>query len=76
MVPESGDVLVSKRLATTDYEISIGRMPSHLGGTHDAAIANARSLARQLRIDAWLTEDRAQFTRIASNRSTREVAPR
>jgi len=68
MLPQPGDVLVANLLATTDYDVSIVPGPFFLCGTHHVATAKARDLAQQLRVDAWLTEDRTHFMRLASHR--------
>jgi hypothetical protein len=69
MHPESGDVLVSTRLARVEHDISIVPKPAHVTcPTYDFALARARELAKQLAVDAWLTEDFTHFLQIASFR--------
>jgi hypothetical protein len=76
MRPQPGDVLVSNELATTDYVVSVVPTPFRFCGTHDEALAKARQLAEQLRVDVWLTEDRTHFKHVASYRPHGDVAPR
>jgi general stress protein YciG len=69
MLPQFGDVLVRNVSATTEYDVSIvPGSPRLVGATHDRAVAVGRDLAEQSRVDAWLTEDRTHFLRIASYR--------
>lgn len=75
MRPQQGDVLVSSRSSTTDYVVSVVPKRSGFCGSHDEAIAKARDLAEQLRVDVWLTEDRTHFKHIASYRPREDVAP-
>jgi hypothetical protein len=75
MRPQQGDVLVSSRSSTTDYVVSVVPKRSGFCGSHDEAIAKARDLAEQLRVDVWLTEDRTHFKHIASYRPGEDVAP-
>ncbi len=76
MRPQPGDVLVSNELATTDYVVSVVPTPFRFCGTHDEALAKARQLAEQLRVDVWLTEDRTHFKHVASYRPHGDVAQR
>lgn len=69
MWPQQGDILVSKHLETIDYVVTIVPRETRLSGPHDVAIAKAIQLAKQLQVDAWLTEDNRHFLRIASYRS-------
>ena len=68
ILPQPGDVLVANLSATTEYDVSIVPGPMFLCGTHQVATAKACDLAHQLRVDAWLTEDRTHFMRLASHR--------
>jgi hypothetical protein len=75
--PQPGDVLVSNPTATRECVISIVPRPSHLTcPTHDAAVARGRELARELRVDAWLTEDHTHFMKIESCRQGRHARGR
>jgi hypothetical protein len=67
-LPQPGDVLVANLAATTEYDVSVVPGPLVLCGTHRVATAKARDLALELRVDAWLTEDRTHFLRLASHR--------
>jgi hypothetical protein len=64
-----GDVLVTHSTALREHEISIvPHAPHAVSPTHDAAIDEGRSEARDRGVDAWLTEDRTHVVRIGSNR--------
>ena len=72
MIPQAGDVLVSKPLASIEHEISIVPHASHLScATHDLAVTAGCDLAKRLHVDAWLTEDHTHFLPLASYRDTR-----
>ena len=59
---QSGDILVSKSLATIDYHISVVPNPPHLTcRKHDVAVMKGRALAKRFRVNAWLTEDRTHW---------------
>lgn len=67
----AGDVLVSHSTAVREHDISIvPRAPHATSPTHDAAVVDARSEARALGVDAWLSEDHTHVVQIASNRPT------
>ena len=66
MTPKPGDVLVSNPTATVEYDVSIVGGPVDSSGAHyTAAVARARTLAAERRVDAWLTEDHIHFLQIA-----------
>jgi hypothetical protein len=76
MAPRRGDIVVSNRAATIEHEISVVPDPPQLAyGSQHAAVAKARDLAERLRVDAWLTEDRTHFMRIASYRLSPDTSP-
>ena len=63
--PLEGDVLISNPTATREHEICIVPRPPHIVcANHDRAVTEARQLAEQLQVDAWLTEDNRHFLRI------------
>lgn len=65
-VPQDGDILVSRALATGQYTVAVVPRLPHL--THERrvrAVEGARVLARNRGVDAWLTEDRIHFVRLA-----------
>lgn len=68
--PRHGDVLVSNPTATVEHVIGIvPNAPHESRPTHDTAVDRARELAKELGVDAWLTEDHTHFMRIATNRA-------
>lgn len=69
-LPRNGDVLISNPSATVEREICILPRAPHLAcANHDRAVETARLLARQLGVDAWLTEDYRHYLHIATYRS-------
>jgi hypothetical protein len=67
--PRDGDVLVSNPTATVEHVISILPQPPHIScANHDRAVNEARQLAEQLGVDAWLTEDHCHFMQIGAYR--------
>lgn len=65
-----GDIVVSNVSATTNYAITIVGERSQLQMMrHDQAIAHARALGEQRKVDVWLTEDRLHFMPLALHRS-------
>ena len=67
--PQDGDVLISNPTATIEHDICIVPQPPHLTcANHDQAVAEGRQLAKELKVDAWLTEDNRHFMRIATYR--------
>ena len=67
--PQDGDVLVSNPTATVEHDIAIVPHPPHLTcPNHDRGVANARQLAEELKVDAWLTEDNRHFLLVGTNR--------
>jgi hypothetical protein len=71
MIPKPGDVLITKRLAVVERHISIVPHAPHVTcPTHDEALAAACALAEETHTDAWLTEDRIHFLKLASHRSS------
>jgi hypothetical protein len=74
MIPQPGDVLITKRLAIVERDISIVPHAPHLiCPTHDEAVATGCALAEQRHTDAWLTEDRVHFLRLASYRISNTI---
>lgn len=70
MRPQNGDILVSKDSARVEHEVSI--VPAATASVcpnHDAAVRQARELAKERCVDAWLTEDHIHFVRVASHRT-------
>ena len=68
-LPQDGDVLISNPTATVEHEISIvPRRPHITCANHDQAVAEGRQLAKELEVDAWLTEDNYHFLRIGTYR--------
>jgi hypothetical protein len=71
MVPKTGDVLVSNPSATVEHDVCIVPNRPHLTcPNHDSAVSAGVALAKELRVDAWLTEDRIHFLRLATYRET------
>jgi hypothetical protein len=69
MTPRIGDVLVSSPTATLEYYVRVVPGPQErICPNHSAAVALARELAKERRVDAWLSEDHIHFLRIASHR--------
>ena len=67
--PQDGDVLVNLT-ATVEHEICIVPRPPHITcANHDRAVADGGRLAKQLKVEVWLTEDNCHFPRIARYRS-------
>ena len=70
MIPQTGDVLVSKSSARVEHDVSIvPAEPVLVCPTHDTAVEKARELARDRRVDAWLTEDHVHFLKLATYRA-------
>ncbi len=70
--PQPGDVLVSRSSGKLAHEVSIvPNVPDAGWSNHDAAVEKARERARELAVDAWLTEDGIHFMRLASFRPQR-----
>jgi hypothetical protein len=68
--PRPGDVVVSNPTATRECAISIVPETRHMTyPTHDGAVERGRELARELGVDAWLTEDHTHFMKIESCRT-------
>jgi len=75
--PRRGDVLVSNPTATRECVISIVPRRPHLTyPTHDAAVERGRELARELGVDAWLTEDHTHFMKIEDCRTVTHTKAR
>ena len=69
MNPQTGDVLVRRRVAEKEHEISIIPKPAHLvGSNHDWSVAKGCELAERLHVDAWLSEDHIHFLRLVTHR--------
>jgi hypothetical protein len=65
-LPARGDVLVSRRSASQDYEVSVVPEEAQLvGERYAAAIAHALDLASRLSVDAWYTEDLIHFVLVS-----------
>lgn len=68
-LPRDGDVLVSHPVARIECDIAIlPREPHAIHARQDIALANAVLLAESLGVDAWFTQDRRHFRRVASFR--------
>jgi hypothetical protein len=68
--PRPGDVLVSNHSATVEHDISIvPRAPHITCATHRTAVVRGGELAKELKVDAWLTEDHTHFLMIDSYRA-------
>jgi hypothetical protein len=68
-LPRDGDVLVTNPTATVAHEIAIVPEPPHITcATYDQAVAEAKRMAGERQVDAWLTEDLRHFLRIATHR--------
>lgn len=68
-LPQDGDILVSNPTATVEHEIGIvPRRPHITCANYDQGVAEARQLAKELAVDAWLTEDNRHFLRIGQYR--------
>ena len=71
MTPMPGDILVSNPTATVEYDVSIVGGPMESAGAHyTTAVALAKTLAAERRVDAWLTEDHTHVLKIAFCRDT------
>jgi len=72
--PAAGDVLVSNTTATPEHSIAIVSGSMHeCCPTRTVALARASELARELKVDVWLTEDQTHFMYVESYRTrTRE----
>ena len=69
MIPKHGDVLVSNPTATVEHDVSIvPGQPEIVCPNHSTALARGDELARERRVDLWLTEDHTHFIRIACYR--------
>lgn len=69
LLPEPGDLLVSRPTASADYEVSVfgnGKCVTH--GRGNLAIGIGRELAERLTVDLWITEDHNHFQRLAAHR--------
>jgi len=67
--PRSGDVLVSKVTARVEYEVTDGT--ARLVSAHPnqaSGMARAVELAKERKVDAWLTQDHIHFVKISSQR--------
>jgi hypothetical protein len=69
-LPNSGDVLVSRRSARADaYQIGVvSQSLSIVARNYQQAIDTARDLAGVLAVDAWFTCDHRHYARIARHR--------
>ena len=66
ILPQDGDILVSRVCATGQYSVAVVPQPPHL--THERrirALEMARLLAHERAVDGWLTEDLIHFVRLA-----------
>lgn len=69
MKPCEGDVLVSRMPARVEHEVSVvPQQAEFVCPNHNAAIERAQKLARERRVDVWLTEDSIHVLKIASYR--------
>jgi hypothetical protein len=64
--PASGDILVSKATARSDfYTISVGPNSSELSAdSYDDAVKMARAFANARGVDEWFTVDHTHFVRL------------
>ena len=70
MHPQTGDILVSRSSGNIEHQISVvPDAPLESCPTHTCAVDKASALARERRVDAWLTEDLIHFMRLASFRA-------
>ena len=69
--PLPGDVLTSERSARADvYEIRIVPGESRaVVSRYSEAIETVRTLAQELRVDGWFTNDQTHYARVANYRS-------
>lgn len=68
-LPQDGDILVSNPTATVEHEISIvPRRPHITCANHDQGVAEGRQLAKELEVNAWLTEDNRHFMLVGTYR--------
>jgi hypothetical protein len=69
-LPNSGDLLVSRRSARADaYEISVvSQAPHTVTKSYREAIDNVRDLANRLGVDAWFTCDHRHYATIVRHR--------
>jgi hypothetical protein len=75
MVPRSGDVVVSNRCATIEYDVTVvdsAVEESH--PNHSQAMMRGHQLASERQVDLWLTEDQIHFLALASYRPRGTVA--
>ena len=70
ILPNAGDLLVSRRSARADvYEISVVSESVYtLARSYREAIERAKGLAGSLSVDAWFTCDHRHYARIARHR--------
>lgn len=67
--PEKGDVVVSNTRATPSYDIYVSpNAEPEATLNHDGALELGHQLARQRKVDLWLTEDQRHFIPVASYR--------
>ena len=72
-VPEPGDILISKRSASSVYElVCVPGPPQLVEYTYDAAVARACQIAERESVDVWHTLDQTHTVRIARYRTARE----
>jgi hypothetical protein len=70
MAPKPGDVVVSRHVGECEYDVAVVPSPPQIVcATHGQAVSRACLLARQLKVDAWLTDDHTHFLRLACHRS-------
>lgn len=75
MNPQTGDILVSNRTATTDHEVSVvPEKPQYVYPNHRTAVAEAHELARARAVDVWLTEDHTHFLKLGTYRGAQPAA--
>lgn len=69
MRPKTDDVLVSRREANVEHEVTIVPEPNgDVYPNHESAVARACELADQRHVDAWLTTDYIHFLPITRRR--------
>jgi hypothetical protein len=75
MTPQTGDILVSNRSATTDHDVSVvPERPQFVCPNHHTAVEKAHELAKARAVDVWLTEDHTHFMKLGTYRNAQPAA--
>lgn len=65
-IPVHGDVVISRRSASTVYELAVVPGPPQLAEeTYASAVSRARDVAERQRVDVWYSDDHTHFTCIS-----------